>query len=266
MQSLTTAFLALCLAHLTTDFVFQSRRMVEEKRQGQVRAYLRHGAIHLGAALLFLGFASPAWLQNPRSYAAVFGLVVVHLLIDRAKVFGGSLAGMAEGVSVFLLDQVLHLATVFGAALLIVRQPVPELITRMAGAQLEKEKILWILVVYVGVIWGGGYLLRFVTKPLMQSSRSGRIEESDEESNDLQSAGLYIGWLERFVVLTALVLKSPATVGLIVAAKSIARYPEFKSLRFAEYFLIGTLLSISLGILGGLVLLEVLYGSVQLAK
>jgi len=29
MQPLTTAFLALYLAHLTTDFVFQSRRLVE---------------------------------------------------------------------------------------------------------------------------------------------------------------------------------------------------------------------------------------------
>ena len=261
MQPLTTAFLALYLAHLTTDFVFQSRRLVEGKRQGQVRAYVRHGAIHLGAALLLLGFAAPAWLQNARSYAALIGLVVVHLLIDRAKVWSDSV-GMADSVSIFLLDQILHLATVFGAALLIVGRPVAEWVTRMAGAQLEKETILWVLVVYVGAIWGAGYLLRLLTKPLMQPSRSGHVEESDE----LQNAGLYIGWLERFVVLTALVLKSPATVGLIVAAKSIARYPEFKSLRFAEYFLIGTLLSISLGILGGLVLLEVLYGSLQLAK
>ena len=54
------------------------------------------------------------------------------------------------------------------------------------------------------------------------------------------------GWLERFLVITALLLQSPATVGLILTAKSIARYPEFKSERFAEYFLIGTLLSISM--------------------
>ncbi len=47
--------------------------------------------------------------------------------------------------------------------------------------------------------------------------------------------------LERFLVLTALFLQSPAAVGFILAAKSIARYPELKSVRFAEYFLIGTL-------------------------
>lgn len=77
---------------------------------------------------------------------------------------------------------------------------------------------------------------------------------------------MYIGWLERFVVLTALILQSPATVGLILTAKSIARYPELKSVRFAEYFLIGTLLSLTLGILGGLLLLKAFYGTVTLSK
>lgn len=68
------------------------------------------------------------------------------------------------------------------------------------------------------------------------------------------------------MVLTALILQSPATVGLILTAKSIARYPELKSVRFAEYFLIGTLLSLTLGILGGLLLLKAFYGTVTLSK
>jgi hypothetical protein len=36
-----------------------------------------------------------------------------------------------------------------------------------------------------------------------------------------------------------------AKAGLILAAKSIARYPDFKRKQFAEYFLIGTVLRIS---------------------
>jgi len=97
-------------------------------------------------------------------------------------------------------------------------------------------------VIYVGVVFGGGYLIRFLVRFL-----AGRSKEpfDGEYSEQLQNAGLYIGWLERFMVVTALLLQSPATVGLILTAKSIARYPEFKSERFAEYFLIGTLLSIS---------------------
>jgi hypothetical protein len=56
-------------------------------------------------------------------------------------------------------------------------------------------------------------------------------------------------------------------VGLILAAKSIARYPELKSPgRFVEYFLIGTLLSISIAIIGGVILLKVFEGTVSLGK
>jgi hypothetical protein len=75
---------------------------------------------------------------------------------------------------------------------------------------------------------------------------------------------MYIGWLERFLILTALVLQSPATVGLILTAKAVIRFPELKDIRFAEYFLIGTLLSMSVALIGGLILIKTLYGTLSL--
>jgi len=81
----------------------------------------------------------------------------------------------------------------------------------------------------------------------------------------LQNAGLYIGWLERFLILTALLLQSPVAVGLILTAKAIVRYPEFKSVRFAEYVLIGTLLSVSLALAGAVFLAWLLLGQVRLS-
>jgi hypothetical protein len=133
----------------------------------------------------------------------------------------------------------------------------------MAGltwVQSHAEETLLLLVVYVGVIFGGGYLVRLVTKPLI----CGGLGLAGQTTQELQNAGMYIGWLERFLILTSLLLQSPATVGLILTAKSIARFPEFKSKRFAEYFLIGTLLSISIGIVGGLILLKAFYGTLRL--
>jgi hypothetical protein len=93
-----------------------------------------------------------------------------------------------------------------------------------------------------------------------------RAGEGNIEHEEVINAGLYIGWLERFLVLTALFLQSPATVGFILAAKSIARYPELKSVRFAEYFLIGTLLSVAIAIGGAIVLLKALYGTVSIGR
>lgn len=67
-------------------------------------------------------------------------------------------------------------------------------------------------------------------------------------------------------MLTAVLLHSPATVGLIIAAKSIARYPQFHREQFAEYFLIGTLLSICTAFVGGVLLMRVFFGASTLPQ
>lgn len=118
-----------------------------------------------------------------------------------------------------------------------------------------------VAVVYAAVIVGGGYLIRALTKPLLGEA----ARPAGESAHALRNAGMYIGWLERFVILTALLLRSPATAGLVLTAKAIARYPEFKQVRFAEYFLIGTLLSLSAALVGGAILFKLLYGAVAFA-
>ena len=65
-------------------------------------------------------------------------------------------------------------------------------------------------------------------------------------------AGEVIGILERLFTLTLILAGGLTAVGFAVAAKAAARYPQFKDPAFAEYFLIGTLCSISLGALTGL--------------
>lgn len=41
-----------------------------------------------------------------------------------------------------------------------------------------------------------------------------------------------------------ILLGSPDAAALVIAAKSIARFPSFSEEKFAEYYLIGTLLSL----------------------
>jgi hypothetical protein len=262
MQALTISFLALYLAHLVTDFALQSDQMVNRKKRGSILAYVEHGAIHLVAAVACLGFAMP-WLALGLSfYGFLLGLTLVHLAIDWAKLRLVRSNLIEDGAVSFFGDQILHGLTVGLTAWLLTHPPFPTLVAKLHGVQSGMEKPFLVLVVYTGVIFGGGYIVRILTKPLMKND----MQVLGETANEMLNAGMYIGWLERFVVLTALVLQSPATVGLILTAKSIARYPEMKSVRFAEYFLIGTLLSVSLGILGGLALLKALYGTVTLSK
>jgi hypothetical protein len=262
MHVLLTCFLGLYLAHLLTDFVLQSDQMVTGKRRGAALAYLEHGAIHFVAAALILGFAIPGLTLKIGFYGLLLGLTVVHLGIDWLKLRLVRSEIVEDGAATFLGDQAVHLLTVSLTAWLIIRPPLPTLLAKFQWAQSAVEKPLLVLVIYIAVIFGGGFIVRSLTKPLTKQDMS----ILGETTNEMQNAGMYIGWLERFVVLTALVLQSPATVGLILTAKAIARYPEMKSVRFAEYFLIGTLLSLSLGIIGGIILLKFLYGAVALSK
>jgi hypothetical protein len=262
MHVFLTCFLGLYLAHLLTDFVLQPDQMVTRKKRGAALAYVQHGAIHFFAAALFLAFAIPGLAVRMDFYGFILGLTVVHLGIDWLKLRLVGSGKLEDGAATFLGDQAIHTLTVFLTAWLIIRPPFLTLLAKIHWVQSAIEKPLLVLVVYIAVIFGGGYIVRFLTKPLTKQDMS----ILGETTNEMQNAGMYIGWLERFVVLTALVLHSPATVGLILTAKSIARYPEMKSVRFAEYFLIGTLLSMSLGIIGGLILLKVLYGAISLSK
>jgi hypothetical protein len=63
--------------------------------------------------------------------------------------------------------------------------------------------------------------------------------------------GRAIGALERAIALTLVLLGQYGALGLIVAAKSLARFKALEDREFAEYFLIGTLGSLLLALLGG---------------
>jgi hypothetical protein len=63
--------------------------------------------------------------------------------------------------------------------------------------------------------------------------------------------GRLIGILERALVLTLVLLGQFGALGLVVAAKAIARFRGLEDRDFAEYFLIGTLASLLHAVLVG---------------
>lgn len=263
MEMLTRTILALFLAHLLTDFVLQSSRMVKQKRSGAAEGYAKHGAVYFACAAAVAGFFVRGVFLTLRFQAAILGLTLAHLGIDWCKIALGRKTAWAEGTTGFAVEQWAHFMTIVAAGCWIAgvgAGPGRVLLNFLAVMRAPSDRVLLLMVVYVGVIFGGGYLIRFLTRPLLKHL------QANESPLQLSNAGMYIGWLERFLVMTALFLRSPATAGLILAAKSIARYPEFKKEQFAEYFLIGTLLSLSAAILGGVILLKAFYGSFVLPQ
>ena len=256
MEMLTRAILALYLAHLLTDFVLQTPGMVKQKRSGKAAGYAKHGAVYFACGVLVAGFLVRGLFLSVRFQLAVLGLTVIHLGMDWCKITLARKTEWADGTAAFAIDQCAHFLTIVAAGCWILRVSLGRtLLMFFEAMRAPSDRVLLLIVVYVGVIFGGGYLIRFMTKPLLKHL------QVSESAAQLSSAGMYIGWLERFLVMTALFLRSPAMAGLILTAKSIARYPEFKREQFAEYFLIGTLLSIAAAIVGGIILLKTFYGS-----
>jgi Protein of unknown function (DUF3307) len=64
--------------------------------------------------------------------------------------------------------------------------------------------------------------------------------------------GATIGILERLLIVTFMLAGADAAIGFVIAAKTIARFRLLDDRDFAEYYLLGTLGSVSVAILTGL--------------
>lgn len=74
----------------------------------------------------------------------------------------------------------------------------------------------------------------------------------DSAPRGMEDAGRYIGWLERSLLYALILVGAPEAGALVIAAKSVARFPSFTREDFAEYYLIGSLLSLLVVLATGL--------------
>ena len=72
---------------------------------------------------------------------------------------------------------------------------------------------------------------------------------------DRLKVGRKIGTIERWLIVLLMATDNIASIGLVITAKSIVRYPQLSDRDFAEYYLFGTLLSVVLALASGLVVL-----------
>jgi hypothetical protein len=219
----------LLLSHLLADFVFQTKAMVEdrfEKKWHSKWLYV-HGIIAGLLALLFSGTFNYVWL--------FILYTLLHIVIDGFKSTG------KDNLKYLILDQLAH-----GITLLVVWALItgPSQIAEQFQAYSLFGTDVWIvLIAYTLVIWPSGILIGKFTKPW-------REDENKKEDEGLANAGLWIGRLERFLLLTFILLSEYSLVGLLIASKSVLRITGDR--KSSEYIAVGTLLSISIVVLVGI--------------
>jgi len=223
----------LIIAHLLTDFVFQSDSWVNQRfKNGWHSKHLYlHGIIAGILAYFFSGLWGLIWI--PIVVAAT------HILIDGIK------AKYENNIHSFLLDQLGHFMILLVIWILIVN-PKSEDIDVLEQIFLPGIKIWVIIAAYLIILWPSSKLISKITEKWREDT-----ENKDPKDKSLEKAGRWIGWLERFLILTFVLLNQYEAIGLLVAAKSIFRFSETR--KVGEYVLIGTLLSFAIAILVGLI-------------
>ena len=131
--------------------------MVEGKGKGS-RAYLAHGGIHfLVLTLCMAAFAGLEELGSLWFWIAAGAYIVLHLGIDRAKQRLVSTKKLADSTSLFMVAQLLHVSTMVVLAWFLTRPSWTDLKSEFAWSPATGERVLEAAVVYVAVVFAGGY-------------------------------------------------------------------------------------------------------------
>jgi len=85
-------------------------------------------------------------------------------------------------------------------------------------------------------------VLRYLMK-VLKLANIGEGKDKNSITAQEYNTGRVIGMLERLFIYTFTIVGQFAAIGFILTAKGVVRYREFKNPTFAEYVLIGTLLS-----------------------
>jgi hypothetical protein len=129
------------------------------------------------------------------------------------------------------------------------------------------KKYALLCIGYAFVIDGGTNIVRGVMMkfPLLkkyasiaiQKKRTEKGAEEEEAKKEEERAGELIGIIERLLILTFVIADNFEAVAFAVAAKSIARFSALDDKDFAEYYLIGTLLSVIVAVAVGVIIVSV---------
>ncbi|QYC11465.1 DUF3307 domain-containing protein [Brevundimonas nasdae] len=230
--------LALVVAHLLADFLFQSARMVANKRKPLW--FAAHIAIVAGLTLALSGSLDPrVWL--------VIG--VTHAAMDYIKI-----RWLGDGLRPFFIDQVFHLGVI--AVVAVWR---PDTVANGWIGDLDTEVQLFL---YQGLAVIGGAVLSVraggvVVAKALETIAAPTVSRPDlqiraeTETLGLPGGGETIGALERALILLFLLIGQPEGIGLMLAAKSVLRFSDRNARAHTEYVIIGTMLSFGWALVSG---------------
>jgi hypothetical protein len=222
--------------HILGDFYFQSDKLSEKKLK-RYRYVVLHGLIYF---LVSCACAIPFW--SIPVLISVSVLAVLHFVVDSAKFLWSK--GKTQNAAMYITDQLIHLGSMFSVASLFVY------FGFSFNLLFSISDYLSSITENPGAILGWVGLILMTHKPVNITIKQlvAQYKPAEEPQNS-NRAGAFIGTVERFTILVLLSVEQYSAIGLVLTAKSVARYNKItREKQFAEYYLLGTLLSTLLAI------------------
>lgn len=231
----------LLLSFVLSRYTLQSQKQIDE-RMGTWKGLGFHCLLHVVVWLVVMCF----FLFH--ATILVYGLLslCVHALIDISIIIFHKKRPL-ERRYLFGLDFILHFGVIIlGVFVIQVNRFNNE------GSILSDVYIKYL---YNSAFWRivvlstGGLLLwepaNYAFKIFFSTYKPANIE-----GNDTQNAGAIIGAFERIVMFAMMYINVAIAIGIVLTAKTISRYDQIsKDKAFSQYYLIGTLYSMTLAIL-----------------
>lgn len=230
-------------AHFFADFVLQSKKLIQNKREYKAASWFLYVHCLLHAGLIYLFLPDKSLWQIP---VIIF---VSHYCIDLWKLY------QKENTFSFVIDQLMHVI-VITIIWMIWYQP-DNWIHAQFSKLLDNYNFWLITTAYLINIFPLAFTLGYAT----QRWRRDLEQKTDRSETSLSEAGKWIGVFERILVLTFVITNHFEGIGFLIAAKSILRYNDIKGdamRKETEYVLIGTLMSFASSIIIGIICIRLI--------
>lgn len=228
--------LILGIGHLFGDFYLQNDKIAQYKIE-KFTGVLFHALEYYIAFLLTVLPVFSADMILAATYAAI-----AHFAIDTVKYFFCLKKKIKKSCQIFVIDQCAHIISLFAVAYLMEQW-------NFVMGHLECI-FYWLDVFNYNAETVARWLLSIllIHKPVNIFIQNFLEEYKPKADNKIikadNKAGRRIGTVERLIMLIFLSGNQFAALGFVLTAKSIARYEKItKDEKFAEYYLLGTLIS-----------------------
>jgi hypothetical protein len=230
--------LKLLIAHLLGDFFFQSDNWVKEKELRKIQSPKLYLHILVHGVLMFL------LVWDLDFWPSILILMLSHGLIDAIKLVFQQRSTKRVW---FFADQLLHLISIVLVWYFAARP-------LLDFSFLNKPAFLATLAAILFLTFPASIIIKVLITKWTPNNVDPHINVKE---TSLQSAGKYIGIMERLLVFTFILTNHFEAVGFLIAAKSIFRFGDLKDgndLKLTEYILIGTFLSFGFAVLIALII------------